>query len=138
MYLRTGVRFPPPPLFKSILQESAPDLGAVLITGEFLLGAVQRDGQHVAVAFEQAVVAVHRVSLTRCRRSKSSSRGRRISSRKRSQVNGHAVGSPVTSRYQLRQPLFQIVFVAATRRSASKRAIASGDGLTSPPSPART
>ncbi len=40
------------------------------------LGAVQRDGQHVAVAFEQAVVAIHRGSCDPCRMSKSSSRGR--------------------------------------------------------------
>ena len=47
-------------------------------------------------------------------------------------MNGHAVGSPEASRYQLLQPVFQMVVVAAFRRSASNRAIASRDGLLHP------
>ena len=62
----------------------------------------------------------------------------RISARKRSKVHGHAVGKPLASRYQLRQPLFQIVVLAAALRSASKRAIAAREGLSSLHAPDRT
>ena len=48
------------------------------------------------------------------------------------------MGKPSWSRYQLLQPVFQIVLFAATRRSSSKRSIAAVDAHNAPHSPDRT
>src|SRR4029077_4055891 len=52
------------------------------------------------------------------RNSNASSRGAAISARNRSKENGHEAGMPRSSRYQLRQPVTQIVFCVASTRSA--------------------
>jgi hypothetical protein len=61
-----------------------------------------------------------------------------ISSRKRSKVQGQAVGRPSSSRYQLLQPVAQIVVRAASLRSASKRSIAAREAEISSHAPDRT
>ena len=50
--------------------------------------------------------------------------GAAISARKRSNEHGHDAGMPRSSRYQLRQPVTQIVFFAASTRAASNASIA--------------
>src|SRR5262249_40587627 len=50
-----------------------------------------------------------------------------LSPRKRSNVHGHVIGTPRSSRYQLRQPLLQIVLRAASTRSASSCSVAGAD-----------
>ena len=53
--------------------------------------------------------------------------GAAISARKRVKVNGHDAGMPRSSRYQLRQPVAQIVWRAASTRSASNAVVAAGN-----------
>src|SRR5262249_55365546 len=67
--------------------------------------------------------------------SNASSFGADISARKRSKVQGQLMGTPRSSRYQLRQPLPQMVWRAASLRSASSCAVAASEGLISRHSP---
>src|SRR3546814_12613576 len=67
--------------------------------------------------------------------SKSCMRGAAISSMKRLCDKVQDAGTPFLSRYQLLQPVTQMVFAAAATRSASKRSIASCVALPSRYSP---
>src|SRR5579883_776984 len=71
-------------------------------------------------------------------RSKSAKLGQLISLRKRSKLQGHSAGLPLRSRYQLRQPLTQIVSFMASRSAALKPRVASSFGITEWHFPAST
>ncbi len=69
--------------------------------------------------------------------SKASQLGSAIADRNCAKGQGHAAGTPRSSRYQLRHPVAQTVFLAASTRAVSNCTMAVGVALISLQSPAR-